>query len=75
MPTLVVSGAEGPVRVVVHDVLGRRVATLTGVARVGSPTELRWTGTNHRGRLMAPGLYLARLEGWSAPAVRLVLTP
>jgi photosystem II stability/assembly factor-like uncharacterized protein len=74
-PTLVVSGVEGPVRVVVHDVMGRRVATLTGVARVGSPTELRWTGTNHHGRPMAPGLYLARLEGWSGSAVRLVLTP
>ncbi len=51
-----------PLRLAVHDVLGRRVRTLRDEARAG-PGRFRvvWDGADDRGRPAASGVYLVRL--------------
>ena len=54
--------AAGPARLTLHDVSGRRVATLLdGVVEVGRH-DVELTARDDAGRALAPGLYWARLE-------------
>jgi hypothetical protein len=71
-PTTVIRysvGQDGvPVRLVIYDVAGRRVATLKdGVSNAGQHAA-RWDGRDSSGAPVASGVYFARLEvgGWSA---------
>ena len=50
------------VRLLVYDVLGRRVRTLWSGAREAGHGRLEWDGRDDRGRPLASGVYLARLE-------------
>lgn len=51
-----------PVRLVVYDIMGRRVRTLVDDLRSAGSTSVAWDGRNESGRPMASGTYLARLE-------------
>lgn len=70
---LEVGGLAGAVEVSIHDVTGRRVETLPGTVPPGRSVTLAWTGLDHRGRALSPGVYFARLEGVSGVTARLVL--
>jgi hypothetical protein len=48
-----------PLRVTVHDVAGRRVATLVDAKHDTGEYVLRWDGRNERGKRLPPGLYFA----------------
>ena len=65
--------AAGPMRLAVHDLLGRRVALLEeGSAEAGSHSR-DWDGTDARGAIVPAGIYWARLEaGGEAVARKLV---
>jgi flagellar hook assembly protein FlgD len=54
--------APRAVRVTIHDVSGRRVATLASGPRGGGPHVLRWNGRDSVGRDMPAGVYFARLS-------------
>ncbi|MEP0548117.1 MAG: FlgD immunoglobulin-like domain containing protein [Rhodothermales bacterium] len=51
----------GDVTLEVHDVLGRRVATLAQGFRPPGPHEATWDGRAEDGRVLASGVYLVRL--------------
>jgi len=52
----------GRVSLTVHDVAGRRVATLLAADRLGAGRHrAAWDGRDDRGRAAAPGVYFARL--------------
>lgn len=54
---------SGPVTLSIHDVTGRRVATLLAGPRVGAGSHAAtWDGRDASGRTVAPGVYFARLE-------------
>jgi len=54
--------AEGPVRITIHDVRGRSIATLAnGVEPAGART-VTWDGTDRAGRSVESGIYFVRLE-------------
>jgi hypothetical protein len=78
-PTTVIRysvGQDGvPVKLVVYDVAGRRVATLKdGVSNAGQHAA-RWDGRDSSGAPVASGVYFARLEvgGWAATQKMLLL--
>jgi hypothetical protein len=50
------------VRAEVLDVTGRRVATLASQTFGAGIHELAWDGSNSRGQLVAPGVYLVRVQ-------------
>jgi hypothetical protein len=54
------AGAEG-VRVVILDVRGAHVRTLSSGAPIGGRLRLHWNGRDHRGRPVANGTYFAQL--------------
>jgi hypothetical protein len=61
--------ADGPARVMILDVAGRRVATLLDARLSGGPHALRWEAASAK-----PGVYFIRLEaGGRVLARRLVL--
>jgi hypothetical protein len=60
-----------PAALVVVDPAGRRVARVAGRA-AGEALEFDWDGRGRGGRPVAPGVYLARVEG-GAQAVRVVV--
>jgi hypothetical protein len=67
--------AEGPVRMTVHDLQGRAVATLVdGLVGRGDRTVI-WSGRDAAGRRLAAGVYLLRLtaEGGTEARRPLVL--
>jgi hypothetical protein len=65
----------GPVRLTVHDVQGRLVATLLDEERRPGPHEIVWEGRDSRGRPVASGVYFLRLEAvGGSEASRVVLT-
>ena len=51
-----------------HDVLGRRIATLVDRADAAGADRVVWNGRDAAGRAVVPGVYLVRLE--SAGEVR-----
>ncbi len=53
---------EGPVRLTVHDVAGRRVAELVNQVMPSGGHSVSWDGTDAGGRRVASGVYLLRLE-------------
>ncbi len=61
--TLAFSSPGGSVTASVYDVAGRKVQTL--LDRVVGPgeQEIRWDGTDDRGRCVASGVYFCRLTG------------
>jgi hypothetical protein len=58
----------GPLRVTVHDVAGRLIATLADGNHDAGRYVLRWDGTNERGKRLPPGLYfaIAKTAGYQA---------
>ncbi len=58
-----------PERIEVHDVLGRRVAELTG----GTMDGFAWDGRDESGRSVPAGLYFGRVPGVSSTARILVV--
>ncbi len=58
----------GPVQVTIHDVSGRRVATLDRSERPAGRHELIWEGRDDNGKLLGSGVYFVRVE--SAGEVR-----
>lgn len=67
--------ASAPVRLTIHDVLGRRVATLA--EGIGEPGwhEVVWGRSHHGGHRIPPGVYFIRLESLNrSRTARIVLT-
>jgi hypothetical protein len=66
---------EADVRLDVHDVAGRRVATLADGALPGGRYDFTWDGRGERGVRLGAGLYFVRLilGGTPVATVRLVL--
>ena len=54
--------AAGSARLTVHDVAGRRIATVWDGAAPEGRTHARWDGRDESGRPVAAGAYFARLE-------------
>ena len=50
------------VRLEIFDIGGQRVTTLLDGFRSGAGQEVRWSGRNHDGAEVAPGVYFCRLE-------------
>jgi hypothetical protein len=64
------------VRLTILDIAGREQARLQNTAFGGGPVRLAWDGRDAAGRALAPGVYLARLEGSGATVQRkVVLAP
>jgi hypothetical protein len=64
---------EGPIRLSVYDVRGRRVALLQeGPAQPGR-YEILWSASDTRGRRMASGIYFVRLEAPDTTLVRRIV--
>jgi peroxiredoxin len=59
--------------VTVHDLAGRRVATLWNAAAPPGSTRLEWTGQLDGGRLASAGVYLVRAELAGTATVRRVV--
>ncbi len=62
--------APGRVRLIVHDLRGRRVETLIDGHRGAGPHTARWDGRDTRGRALASGIYYVSATG---PAGRALL--
>ena len=60
------------VRLVVHDVRGRVVRTLVDGLREAGEQRVAWDGNDARGVVVAPGVYLCRLETDGATLARKV---
>ncbi len=58
VPSTVSAGAR--VRVELYSVSGRKVRTLVDRAAVAGPVRATWDGLDDAGRVVAPGVYLAR---------------
>ena len=52
----------GALRVEVRDLSGRRCAAILDAPAAAGPYALRWDARDERGQLVAPGLYLIRVE-------------
>lgn len=64
---------DGPVRVEVFDVTGRRVATLVDGIKPAGYHQAEWNGRNAAGHVVASGLYIARLTTADAVASKKLL--
>ncbi|MEW5702761.1 MAG: T9SS type A sorting domain-containing protein [Candidatus Zixiibacteriota bacterium] len=65
---------DGPVRLDVFDVLGRRVTTLVDRFESAGPHEVSWTGRDERGQTVASGMYFYRLiAGGTSDTKKMVL--
>ncbi|RJR29141.1 MAG: T9SS C-terminal target domain-containing protein [Candidatus Latescibacterota bacterium] len=60
----------GHVRLVVYDVLGRRVRTLLDRSLPADHYEIAWDGRNNDGVRVASGVYFCRLESGKSKATR-----
>lgn len=58
---------DGPLRINIYDVIGRRVRTLDAVVATGGIAEAQWDGTDAGGAAVAPGVYFATLEATDVP--------
>jgi len=65
--------ADGPARLAVFDLLGRRVATLFEGEHAAGRHAAWWHGLNDAGRAVASGVYVARLESGGRVAARKLL--
>jgi hypothetical protein len=54
--------ADGPARLVIHDVNGRHVRTLADGSQKAGMHEVAWDGTDDTGRTVASGVYWSRLQ-------------
>jgi flagellar hook assembly protein FlgD len=54
--------ARGPVRLTVHDLTGRLVATLVDEIRNAGRHEALWNGRDAHQRAVASGVYVYRIE-------------
>ena len=54
--------AAGPARLVMHDVVGRRVRTLHDGPAPAGRSDVSWDGRDESGRMVAAGVYFAKLE-------------
>ncbi|MCK4578805.1 MAG: T9SS type A sorting domain-containing protein, partial [Candidatus Marinimicrobia bacterium] len=61
--TIIVVGnlPANPAQVLIYDIKGRLVRTLTGLQPVGGLAEVYWDGTDSRGRSLAAGVYLIKV--------------
>ena len=59
---LAFSSPGGAVTACVYDVAGRKVQTLLDRVVVAGEQEVRWDGTDDRGRCVASGVYFIRVE-------------
>jgi len=66
----VLPGADPRARLLVVDVAGRRVRAIAVGEAPGGRGVVRWTGTDERGRAVAPGVYFVRLESAAGTATR-----
>lgn len=62
--------SPGPVRLVVYDLLGRRVRVLVDRRQQAGRHTVTWHGRDPSGRRVASGVYLARLSASSVSKVR-----
>ncbi|HEX7077531.1 MAG TPA: S8 family serine peptidase [Candidatus Eisenbacteria bacterium] len=66
--------ADGPARLEVYDVSGRRVRTLADGGLLAGPHLVRWDGRDDRGARLASGVYFARLQsGGDTRSAKVVL--
>ena len=68
-----VLAVAGPVRVAVHDVMGRRVALLVDAPLAAGEHRLVWNGDRDDGRIVPSGVYLVSVESPEGVAVRRVV--
>ena len=64
---------EGRVSVVVYDVQGKRVATLTDGVRQAGRNVMAWNGRNSRGVAVSAGIYFFRVEAAGATLTQKVV--
>lgn len=59
------SQASGPLRILIHDVEGRRIGTVAIAGGPGGPDPeaAGWDGRDRWGRPVPPGVYFLRIEG------------
>lgn len=55
--------SEESVELSIHDLAGRRIRTLVQGRLAAGAHDLAWDGRDASGRMTAPGVYLARLQG------------
>jgi flagellar hook assembly protein FlgD len=60
----------GDVELALYDLAGRRVRTLARGALPGGRHQVAWDGRDDRGRNVAPGVYLCRIEALGASEAR-----
>jgi hypothetical protein len=65
--------SDGPTRLEVFDVAGRRVTTLVNASLGAGPHRVTWNGTDAGGRAVASGVYLYRLESGDFEQTRRML--
>ncbi|HPF69300.1 MAG TPA: hypothetical protein PLQ13_01415 [Candidatus Krumholzibacteria bacterium] len=64
----------GPVRLALHDLKGRRIATIVDAYSAAGTWTAHWNGLDDGGRAVPSGVYVARLaEGGHLDAVRVTL--
>lgn len=65
---------DGPVELTVHDLQGRKVATLQSGAQAAGGHRVTWDGRADDGRVLASGIYLVHLrQGTQAQSQRVVM--
>ena len=62
--------SPGPVRLVIFNALGQPVRTLVDEFQVAGPYVVPWDGRDDRGRRVANGAYLYRLQAGAQVQVR-----
>ncbi len=68
--------ATSSVKVTIHDVQGREIATLTRRDAPPGRVELKWDGRDARGQRVPAGIYMARLRaGEQEQSVKVALVP
>jgi flagellar hook assembly protein FlgD len=64
---------EGPLRVEIRDLLGRRVRTLAEGSRAGGEHLVRWDGSDDSGRPLPAGAYWVRVDAGAGARQRLTV--
>jgi hypothetical protein len=63
----------GHVRLTIHDVMGRRIATLADRVEEPGTHSATWEGRDQGGALVPPGVYWARLVSGGQSAARIIV--